>query len=169
MNISSRRKTFSAGNTSEDYASDTLKRRRKFSWVKSNFMRRKTEKKIISGSQTDLNSNRLSTISFDTNPENSRVPHPNDPLRKSVSLELLPTSVESDENLQSKMTQEGSEQFQGYLRYICMLMLCLHTNVHSTVTILSCSDGTDCPIGLILSIFFHNSRIFPSYSQKLLT
>ncbi len=109
--------TYTAGTVSDDFSSDTLKRRRKFSWVKSNFMRRKSDKKI-SGSQTDLNSNRLSNMSFNPNQEPS---YTSDPLRKSVSLELLPTSTESDESphhIKSKMitSYEGRDQFLGYLR-----------------------------------------------------
>lgn len=116
--IPSRGSTFSAGSNSEEYFSDTIKRRRKFSWVKSNFMRRKTEKKI-SGSQTELNSHRLSNTSFDVG-QDTRPQHFADPLRKSVSLELLPSAIENQEMYQSRTTisSDGSESTQGYLRYV---------------------------------------------------
>ena len=84
-------------------------------------MRRKNEKKSLSGSQIDINSNRMSNISLDVNSEKLRQAYATDPLRKSVSLELLPTTTESDESpVHSKSelvrSQEGKEQFQGYLR-----------------------------------------------------
>ena len=104
-----RRKTFSAGSVPDDFSSDTLKRRRKFSWVKSNFMRRKSEKKFISGSQTDLNTNRLSSSNFNAKSDSASPLHVPDPLRKSVSLELLPTANEVSHNILS-------DNFQGYLR-----------------------------------------------------
>lgn len=104
-----RRKTFSAGSVPDDFASDTLKRRRKFSWVKSNFMRRKSEKKYMSGSQTDLNSNHLSNT-FGGKSDISSPIHPLDPLRKSVSLELLPTA----EGISPCILTD--DNFQGYLR-----------------------------------------------------
>ena len=114
-----RRKTFSAGTVPEEFSSDTLKRRRKFSWVKSNFMRRKTDRKIMSGSQTDLNSNRLSSNNLTGNMERMNPLYPPDPLRKSVSLELLPTASDSDESSRDR-TSGGSimadNAFQGYLR-----------------------------------------------------
>lgn len=107
-----RRKTFSAGTVPEEFSSDTLKRRSKFSWVKSNFMRRKGEKKILSGSQSDLNTNQSSSNCSST-PDviNLHVP---DPLRKSVSLELLPTTADTDESSQTQGFHEG--KFKGYLR-----------------------------------------------------
>lgn len=104
-----RRKTFSAGTVPDDFASDTLKRRRKFSWVKSNFMRRRSEKKFMSGSQTDLNANRLSSSNFSAKSDSTSPLHVPDPLRKSVSLELLPTATELSHNILS-------DNFQGYLR-----------------------------------------------------
>lgn len=105
-------KTFSAGTVPEDFSTDTLKRRRKFSWVKSNFMRRKSDKKI-SGSQTDLNANRFSVTSLN---ETSGLHYAPDPLRKSVSLELLPTALESEDMASQIVLQDGRKQFQGYLR-----------------------------------------------------
>lgn len=115
-----RRKTFSAGSVPEEFSSDTLKRRSKFSWVKSNFMRRKNEKKILSGSQTDLHSNRSSTSIFSSSSDAVNVQGP-DPLRKSVSLELLPTTTDSDESslLEGNMDDEN---FQGYLRLVSFLL-----------------------------------------------
>lgn len=112
-----RRKTFSAGTVPEEFSSDTLKRRSKFSWVKSNFMRRKGEKKILSGSQTDLNANRSSSnIITQAGVANLRPP---DPLRKSVSLELLPTTTDSDESSQNLVLEGGSDDnFHGYLRLV---------------------------------------------------
>ncbi len=104
-----RRKTFSAGSVPDDFTSDTLKRRRKFSWVKSNFMRRKSEKKYMSGSQTDLNTNRLSSSNFSGKSDSTSPLHAPDPLRKSVSLELLPTADELPHNILS-------DNFHGYLR-----------------------------------------------------
>ena len=108
VEMSPRRKTFSAGSVPDDFVSDTLKRRRKFSWVKSNFMRRKSEKKYMSGSQTDLNANRLSNFSGKS--DSTSPLHAPDPLRKSVSLELLPTADELSHTILS------DERFQGYLR-----------------------------------------------------
>lgn len=79
-------------------------------------MRRKGEKKILSGSQTDLNTNHTSSSVI----SNSDL-HGPDPLRKSVSLELLPTTTDSDESSQI-FTSEGvlDENFQGYLRLVYM-------------------------------------------------
>ena len=114
-----RRKTFSH---QDEYQSDTLKRRRKFSWVKSGLMRRKGKK--APGSQGDLEQNRLSQMSFDVQgPTPDMLPqYPPDPMRKSVSLELLPSPPEGEE-LQNRtaeshesITDEGKERFQGYLR-----------------------------------------------------
>ena len=114
-----RRKTFSAGTVPEEFSSDTLKRRSKFSWVKSNFMRRKGEKKILSGSQTDLNApaNRSSSnVTGQSGIATLRAP---DPLRKSVSLELLPTTTDSDESSQNLILEGGSDDnFRGYLRLV---------------------------------------------------
>lgn len=110
-----RRKTFSAGSVPDEFSSDTLKRRRKFSWVKSNFMRRKSEKKTMSGSQTDL---KLLGSDSSGNSESVNIPCSLDPLRKSVSLELLPTITGSDESFLS-IKPEGNtsaDHFQGYLR-----------------------------------------------------
>ena len=115
-----RRKTYSAGNVPEEFTSDTLRRRKKFSWVKSNFMRRKNEKKGISGSQTDLNSNRLSSSTLSGSQlERMNPRYPQDPLRKSVSLELLPTATDSDDSSHDRKSigsilSDGG--FQGYLR-----------------------------------------------------
>ena len=117
---SSRRKTFPEG-TADDYQSDTLKRKRKFSWVKSNFMRKKGDKKSPSDSTT---SHRLSNISFDTQ-VNSPILSTN-PTRRSVSLEMLPaedevptpTPVNAQTFSQSQgcISPIGSENFQGFLR-----------------------------------------------------
>jgi len=121
-----RRNTISHSPGDNDYQSDTLKRKRKFSWIsKPGFIRKKNEKKLPSASQPDLDVHRLSNMSFDLQAE--QLPsstNPLDPLRKSVSLELLPT-VESEEvssgpPLPSRshraVSPEGAEQFQGYLR-----------------------------------------------------
>lgn len=78
-------------------------------------MRRKGEKKIFSGSQSDLNANRSSS-NFSGTPDvlNLHVP---DPLRKSVSLELLPTTADSAESSQSQILEGFHEgNFKGYLR-----------------------------------------------------
>ena len=115
-----RRKTFSH---QDEYQSDTLKRRRKFSWVKSGLMRKK-EKKAPSGSQGELNQSRLSQMSFDIQGPTPDMlpPYAPDPMRKSVSLELLPTAPEGEETpgvgteSHESITSAGKEQFQGYLR-----------------------------------------------------
>ena len=116
-----RRKTFSH---QDEYQSDTLKRRRKFSWVKSGLMRKKGKKS--QGSQGDLEQSRLSQMSFDvqagSNPD--MLPqYPPDPMRKSVSLEILPSAPEGEEEVPGRVTEshesinsEGKERFQGYLR-----------------------------------------------------
>lgn len=111
-----RRKTYSH---QDEYQSETLKRRRKFSWVKSNLLRRK-EKKANSGQEQS----RLSQMSVDVQgPSPVMLPqYPPDPMRKSVSLELLPSAPEVEESpgrimeAHECVTPEGKEQFQGYLR-----------------------------------------------------
>ena len=121
-----RRNTISHSPGGNDYQSDTLKRKRKFSWIsKPGFIRKKSEKKLPSASQPDLDVHRLSNMSFDLQAEQlPSILNPVDPLRKSVSLELLPT-VESEEGstgppLPSRshraVSPEGADQFQGYLR-----------------------------------------------------
>ncbi len=117
-----RRKTFSH---QDEYQSDTLKRRRKFSWVKSGLMKRKG-KKVESGggSQGDLKGARISQMSFDIQSPTPDMlpPYPVDPMRKSVSLELLPAAPEAEESparvceAHESVNSEGKEQFQGYLR-----------------------------------------------------
>ena len=107
--------TYSAGSASDDYSSDTLKRRRKFNWIKSNFMRRKTEKKM-SYSQSELSS-RLSNISFDIPFDTKEM----DPLRKSVSLEILPSAIEGEE-MQASCPAVSEGTIQGYLRYAFSIM-----------------------------------------------
>ena len=114
-----RRKTFSH---QDEYQSDTLKRRRKFSWVKSNLMRRKGKKS--SQGQEGAEQNRLSQMSFDIQGPTPDMlpPYTPDPMRKSMSLELLPSAPEVDETsggateAHTSVTSEGKEQFQGYLR-----------------------------------------------------
>ena len=78
-------------------------------------MRRKNDKKVFSGSQTDLNANRSSSSTFSGVSDIMSL-HGPDPLRKSVSLELLPTATDSDE---SSHILEG-ENFQGYLRLVVL-------------------------------------------------
>ena len=73
-------------------------------------MRRKSEKKYISGSQTDLNSDQSSSTTYCDKSDKISPLHYSDPLRKSVSLELLPTG---NELLPSIL---NSENLQGYLR-----------------------------------------------------
>ena len=77
-------------------------------------MRRKNEKKILSGSQTDLNANRSSSRLSITS-DQYRCP---DPLRKSVSLELLPTATDSDESSHNIQSGTTDENFHGYLRFV---------------------------------------------------
>ena len=117
-----RRKTFSH---QDEYQSDTLKRRRKFSWVKSGLMKRKSKKvEGGGGSQGDLQQSRVSQMSFDIQGPSSDLlpPYPVDPMRKSVSLELLPSAPEAEESparvceAHESVSSEGKEQFQGYLR-----------------------------------------------------
>ena len=116
-----RRKTFSH---QDEYQSDTLKRRRKFSWVKSGLMKRKGKKtEGGGGSQGDLQQSRVSQMSFDQGPSSDLLPpYPVDPMRKSVSLELLPSAPEAEESparvceAHESVSSEGKEQFQGYLR-----------------------------------------------------
>ena len=118
-----RRKTFSH---QDEYQSDTLKRRRKFSWVKSGLIRRKGKKSSVAGgSQGDLEQNRVSQMSFDVQgPSSDMLPqYPPDPMRKSMSLELLPSAPEEPEESSTRVceahesvTSEGKQQFQGYLR-----------------------------------------------------
>lgn len=118
-----RRKTFSH---QDEYQSDTLKRRRKFSWVKSGLIKRKSKKtEEAGGSQGDLKqSTRVSQMSFDIQGPSSDIlsPYPVDPMRKSVSLELLPSAPETAESparvceAHESVNSEGKEQFQGYLR-----------------------------------------------------
>lgn len=113
LGLPPRRSTFSVGSASEDYNSDTLKRRRKFNWVRSNFMRKKTEKKM-SYSQSELTS-RYSNTSFDV-PSGGVARSEGDHLRKSVSLEILPSATEDQEmSVQSNLHGEAT---QGYLRYV---------------------------------------------------
>jgi len=75
-------------------------------------MRRKTEKSI-SYSQSELSS-RLSNVSFDVQPE-SMEGKQRDSLRKSVSLELLPSAIEEQEIQESKVAF-NKDALQGYLR-----------------------------------------------------
>lgn len=109
-------RAFSVGSHPQDYSSDSMKRRKKFHWVKSNFMRRRSEKK--SGSHTELNSDRLSNTSFDVGLD-TRPTLVADPLRRSVSLELLPSGPEDQEMYHSRTTisSDGIESLRGYLRY----------------------------------------------------
>ncbi len=125
----SRRSTVSVSGSSEggEYQSDTLKRRKKFSWMKANFMKRKSaDKRSATISSTDLSSYRFSNMSFDV-PESPMY----DPMRRSVSLELLSAAegeqkgsvgasgaVSSQDISQAhrSTTPEGLERFQGYLR-----------------------------------------------------
>ena len=117
----SRRKTFPEG-AADDYQSDTLKRKRKFSWVKSNLMRKKGDRKSTVDSTA---SHRLSNVSFDiqVNPPSILS---TDPTRRSVSLEMLPaedelptpTPVNAQMFSQShrSISPVGSESFRGFLR-----------------------------------------------------
>lgn len=69
----------------------------------------------MSGSQTDL---KLLGSDSGGNSESVNIPSSLDPLRKSVSLELLPTITGSDESFLS-IKPEGNtsaDHFQGYLR-----------------------------------------------------
>ena len=79
--------------------------------MKPTFIRRKTEKNI-SSSQSELSS-RLSNVSFDQ-PENMEGKE-RDHLRKSVSLELLPSTVEDQEIHEPNLTI-SKDALQGYLR-----------------------------------------------------
>lgn len=115
-----RRKTFSNGTNGDEYSSDTLKRRRKFSWMKSGFSRKKGEKKLHNRSQPDLDLQRLSTTNFDEPVSHNLLPPPQvDPLRKSVSLELLPTPSDGSKlplNHQVSQSEYDQEPYQGYIR-----------------------------------------------------
>ena len=70
----------------------------------------------MSGSQTDLNSNRLSSSTLSGTNLERMPPHFPDPLRKSVSLELLPTATDSEEDRKSLGSILSDNGFQGYLR-----------------------------------------------------
>ncbi len=116
-----RRSTISSASKG-DYESDTLKRKKKFSW----FAKRKSEQRTSTASASDLSRHRMSNMSFDI-PESPVY----DPLRRSVSLELLsPTGEEEKGDVRTSAavssqdvsqahrstTPEGLERFQGYLR-----------------------------------------------------
>lgn len=78
-------------------------------------MRRKGEKKILSGSQSDLNTNRSSS-NFSSTPDVLNI-LASDPLRKSVSLELLPTTADSGESSRYQNFEGFHDgNFKGYLR-----------------------------------------------------
>lgn len=90
--------------------------------MKSNFMKKKSEKK---GSNPDITTNRLSNTSFDIPEGQIHVPPTLDILRKSVSLELLPPPEEEPatplapqavSRAHRSTSPEGVERFQGYLR-----------------------------------------------------
>ena len=105
-----------------DMNSDISKRRKKFNWVKSGIMRRKSEKKI-SGEQGK--SSRLSNMSYDV-----------DPLRKSSSLEVMQSSTEDQEMYLSHSTisSDGYESLRGYLWYesklITNLKMCVFVHLY---------------------------------------
>ena len=119
-----RRNTISSGGGDGDYQSDTLKRRRKFSWMKGSLTRKKNDKKAATLSQSDLNSHRLSNMSYDMREGYLQIPV--DSLRKSVSLELLPTTEEerptadllqkASSRSHRALSPGGVYRFQGYLR-----------------------------------------------------
>lgn len=76
-------------------------------------MRRKNDRKAMSGSQIDLNTNRLSSSTL------GEMVNPPDPLRKSVSLEILPTATDSDDSSHDRKSVGSvlsDNAFQGYLR-----------------------------------------------------
>lgn len=73
----------------------------------------------MSGSQTELNSSQLLNSNVSGNLESVSPLYAPDPLRKSVSLELLPTASDSDESSLISKTEGGmmtEGNFQGYLR-----------------------------------------------------
>ena len=99
-----------------------MRRRKKFDWVKSNLLRRRSEKK--SGSQNELNFHRFSNSSFDVCVDPLPTTNIPDPLRKSTSLELLNNAPEDEEICHSQSTissDGGSESLRGYLRYAKLL------------------------------------------------
>ena len=97
--------------------------------MKTSFMKRKSsDKKSSTVSATELSSYRFSNTSFDIPEGHGLLFAPYDPLRKSVSLELL-TTIDSEElgggeamdplsvsHSHRTISPEGAEQFQGYLR-----------------------------------------------------
>ena len=103
-----RRNTYSAG---DEYASDTMKRRKKFAWIKSLSKKRGLPHSTLSHSHIEDDPRQ---ISYEVEPAMNG-------LQKPQSMELGPldsilTSVNAEDRSHRILTEEGIERFQGYLK-----------------------------------------------------
>lgn len=107
-----RRNTYSAG---DEYMSDTLKRRRKFSWIKNLAKKRGMHHTAVSVGQLDYD------------------PQPKEHGLRGIPDSAIATIVAQEDRARHIMTEEGVEQFQGslnvqrkgadnmWVRYWCVL------------------------------------------------
>lgn len=144
--LSVRRNTYSSG---DEYVSDTLKRRRKFSWIKNLAKKRGMHHVALSVGQIDSQAHQQGNVSGGVGQ------------RRMFTKASVPSVVINQEDRACHITtEEGIEQFQGYLkvqrkgadnmwvRYWCVL----------EDLIISCYISKD-DLTLTLSIQLKGSRI----------